>query len=97
MRKIIVSPMVVEDIEQTWFYIASDNRQAADAMLNKFESAIEMLSRHPGIGHERKDVSQHKYRFWCVKPYLIVYTFDDKFLNIKRILHGSRNIRRILK
>jgi toxin ParE1/3/4 len=55
------------------------------------------LAEMPGLGHERRDVKNPKYRFWKVYSYLIAYVPNTKPLRVIRIVHGARNIGKLIK
>jgi plasmid stabilization system protein ParE len=50
----------------------------------------------PGLGHERKALTSQNVLFWPVHSYLVVYK-DSKPLRIVRLIHGRRDVKRILK
>jgi antitoxin ParD1/3/4/toxin ParE1/3/4 len=54
------------------------------------------LAQSPPIGHLREDLTEEPVRFWSVHSYLIVYDPETQPLQILRILHGARDVRRIL-
>src|SRR2546423_603072 len=83
MRRIVLSTEARRDLRKVWWSIAPDNRDAADEMCEKIHDAVELIAQMPGIGHNRIDVPQKKYRFWAVKPFVIGYrvssnTGDDR-------------------
>lgn len=47
------------------------------------------------LGHKRSDV-EGDYKFWNVDKYSIVYKVENGYLEIVRILHGARDIDKIL-
>lgn len=49
------------------------------------------------MGHARSDVKRPGYTFWSVKPYVIVYVYDDKLLRIMRVVHGHRDFGRLFR
>jgi toxin ParE1/3/4 len=81
------------DLGQIWDYIAADNPSAADQQEEQFYSAIKMLAAQPGIGHQRADVADARYRFWLVGAYLIAYRVRGKQLTVCRIIHSARDFR----
>ena len=56
-----------------------------------------MLARTPGMGHVREDLASTSLRFWPIYSYLIIYSPESKPLQIVRILHSARDVRRILE
>jgi len=58
---------------------------------------IVFLARNPGAGHRRKDLTDSSVRFFPVYSYLIVYRPETKPLQVVAILHGRREVERILQ
>jgi plasmid stabilization system protein ParE len=81
------------DIQDIWNHIASENIEAADKVKHRLEQAMERLTRMPGMGHRKPDVTDPRYRFWAVYSYLIAYIPDTKPLAIVRVVHGARDFR----
>lgn len=52
-----ISPQADQDIQDLCDYIAQDNIDAALRLDARIHAAIQNLSRFPGIGHARTDVS----------------------------------------
>ncbi|MDR3718326.1 MAG: type II toxin-antitoxin system RelE/ParE family toxin [Bryobacteraceae bacterium] len=91
-----LSPLAATDIEEIWEYIAAENPTAATRVRLALLEALRLLSRTPGIGHRREDLTEHDVKFWPVFSYLIVYSPDTQPLEIVRVLHGARDIGPIL-
>jgi len=54
------------------------------------------LAQSPLMGHLREDLTDEPVRFWSVYSYVIVYDPETQPLQIIRILHSARDLRRIL-
>lgn len=97
MSDYIVSPKADEDIFDVWRYLFE---RASVEVANRVESelyaAFETLAQHPRIGHRRSDLTSYPVLFFAVYSYLIVYR-PDVPVEIVRVLHGKRDIRRILQ
>lgn len=61
-------------------------------VLKRIRTAINFLSRNPGAGHLREDLTSANLKFWPVFSYLIIYRADLRPIGIVRVIHGSRNI-----
>src|SRR6266404_5248875 len=93
------TPDAVADLFEIWSYIASDNIEAADRVESAVYDACCFLALAPLSGQVRKHFTNHLVRFWTVQSfpnYIIVYRPETQPLQIIRILHGKRDIRRIL-
>jgi plasmid stabilization system protein ParE len=84
-------PDAFADLNDIWEFIAQDNVDAADRVIDEIQRAINMLVNTPHVGHLRPDLSSRTMRFWLVHSYLIAYAPDHKPLLIVAILHGRRN------
>jgi toxin ParE1/3/4 len=87
-----------EDFTEIISFIAADNPTAADAIANKIEKNLELLSENPS--HSRipreEEIRNLGYRYLIVQNYLIFYTIEDRMIFIHRILHGARNYKTLL-
>jgi plasmid stabilization system protein ParE len=96
MKGFILTPRAKQDLNEIWDYIADDDIEAADRVLDALEAAIGKLARSPGIGHWREDLTDKRHRFFLVYSYLIIYRHETKPLQIIRVLHAARNVQSIL-
>jgi toxin ParE1/3/4 len=84
-----------QDLFDLWEHIATDSVAAADAMVDRIEDEVYKLRDMPGMGHQRKDVRNPRLLFWTVWPYVIAYRVTRRTLYVVRVVHGSRNFRRL--
>lgn len=87
-----------EDFTEVISSIAADNPTAADAIANKIEKNLELLSENPNLGRipREEEIRNLGYRYLIVQNYLIFYTIEEKTIFIHRILHGARNYKSLL-
>jgi antitoxin ParD1/3/4/toxin ParE1/3/4 len=72
--------------------------RAARYVIGALVTSYRALARSPGQGHRRQDLTEREeLRFWSVFSYLVVYRTDKKPLAIMALIHGKRNVQRILK
>ena len=94
----LLAPQAAAALVEIWQYI---KEQASSAMADRVESAIReriaFLAGTPGAGHRRKDLTEEDVKFFPVYSYLIVYRAETKPLQIVSILHGRRDLEKILK
>jgi plasmid stabilization system protein ParE len=93
MSKFVLHPEAYADLDEIWEYIAADNLDAADRVLDEIHQAITSLVRFPQSGHARPDLTSRPLRFQIVRDYAIAYAPDEKPLVVVAILHGRRNPR----
>jgi antitoxin ParD1/3/4/toxin ParE1/3/4 len=91
-----VSPQALEDLDEIWLFIARDDVGAADRFERRIREAFYRLARNPGIGPKREDITGKPVLFWPVGSYLIIYAPSRRPIEIVRVLHGAREVRRIL-
>ena len=65
-------------------------------MGDELDAAILGLAEMPGKGHRRSEIKDSRVRFWTVYSYLIAYRFDEETITIVRVVHGRRNIRKLI-
>ncbi len=97
MRRLIIAPLASRDLREIHDYIAKDNPDAASLVLDLFDARFGMLLEHPGIGKKRNELP---LGIRCIAQgnYLIVYRLvDEQTVEIARVLHSKRNIRKLLK
>lgn len=102
--KIIRSEEALRDLADIHLLIALDNAAAAERFLVAAQASLRTLALWPGIGprylSNRKELSG--LRFWPVRRfanYLIFYRASGapRRLHVVRILHGARDISKILE
>lgn len=89
-----------DDLDAIWHYIYKDNPYAADAVEDEIRLACAMLAEGPMRGRERRHLTELPVRFWTLSRYpnyIIVYRPDSRPLEIIRVLHGMRDVKRLLK
>ena len=98
MRKIVMLPRAVQDLEDVIDYLSQFHTNTAIKQYDRIVSKIQELSRFPemyeeyGAGHYR-----FAYRRMVVDDYLVFYAVLDDAIEIHRILHGKRDIGRYLE
>jgi len=96
MKRFILTPRAKQDVNDIWDYIANDNIEAADRVLDALDNAMIRLATNPGIGHWRDELTDKRHRFLLVYSYLIVYRHKTKPLQIIRVLHAARDVQSML-
>jgi antitoxin ParD1/3/4/toxin ParE1/3/4 len=94
----VLAPEAARNLTDIWRYI---KKQTSIAMADRVETVIRdriiFLSENPGAGHWRKDLTPEAVKFFPVYSYLIVYRPDTRPLQVVAILHGRRDVERMLK
>jgi plasmid stabilization system protein ParE len=86
----------LRDLDELWGYIPLDNPGAADGVVSDILAACDRIGETPGLGHTREDLTDRPVRFWPVRRYVVIYRFDRRPIDIIAILHGARDLPRVL-
>jgi antitoxin ParD1/3/4/toxin ParE1/3/4 len=94
----VLAPEAAVDLVQIWRYIKEQSSvTVADRMESVIRDKIVFLAKTPAAGHWSRNLTDEAVKFFPVYSYLIVYRPERKPLQVVAILHGHRNIERILK
>lgn len=93
---------VANDIIGIYVHIGLRNRDAAERVLDEIERVILFLSEWPGAGtlwksshpqlHDIRVIGLSKFR-----NYLIFYRVRNNTLELLRVLHGARDLERVIE
>jgi len=99
MNNFVLSPEAEEDIFEIWSYLATEvNVEMADKVEAHLFDAFALLSRNPGIGHKRQDLTSIPVLFYRAFPYQYMIIYRPKTpLEIVALLHAKRNVKKLLK
>jgi plasmid stabilization system protein ParE len=96
--RFVLAPQAALDLVEIWRYIKEQTSLTiADRVESAIREKIAFLAGTPGAGHSRKDLTDEDVRFFPVYSYLIVYRPRTESLQVAAILHGRRDVERILK
>jgi len=93
MSGFALHPEAFDDIDEIRAYIAEDNPDAADRMVNDIFDRIRQLIPLPDQGFERPNLTPLPLRFVPVREYVIAYAPKKKPLSVVAVFHGRRNPR----
>jgi toxin ParE1/3/4 len=79
MNQYRVSVAARADLEEIWVYVAQDNVEAADRLIQAIVSRFPLLASRPEMGRKREEISARLRS-------IPVGNFD-----IARVLHGARD------
>jgi len=102
--KAVIRPRAQDDIlrQFRWYLVEQDAAEAAFRFVEAVEASVEQLLRMPNMGapRELRNPALKGLRLWPVKEFaefLIFYVVVGDTVRVIRILHGKRDIDRILK
>ena len=94
----VLAPEAALDLVKVWRYIRNNaSLEMADRVESLIREKIVYLAGRPGGGHWRKDLTDEPVKFFPIYSYLIVYRPETNPLQIVAILHGRRDLERLLK
>jgi len=87
-------PVAQEDLISIFDYIAQDSPSRALAFIDKLDDHIGSLEQHPLLGRvpRHQKLREFGYRVLNVESYLAFYIIRGDFIEIHRVVHGSRNL-----
>lgn len=91
------TPKSLRDFRDIWDYVADHgSAQAADNLLRTFDQKLTLLSDFPHIG-QRRDELRPRLRSFPVGAYLLFYRPLRNGIEVVRVVHGARDLRRVFK
>ena len=84
------------DLEDIWVYLAQDNVEAADHVMDAIFERFSMLASHPHAGRTCDELRPGLYRF-PAGNYVILYRIKTPYVEIARVLHGARDIEALFR
>lgn len=87
-----------QDLQELISYLAAENPDAAATTLDRIETELQGLQRHPFLGRTPNDpkLARLGYRVLIIDDYLAFYKVKGKMVMIHRVLHGARDFVRLL-
>jgi plasmid stabilization system protein ParE len=96
MNQFVLTPAAEGDLLIILEYLEGERPSAALRVLDALEQAMQFLAENPGVGHVRSDLTGQEVRFWTVFNYLVIFRPGTEPLQIVRVLHGKRDVSRLL-
>lgn len=94
----VLAPEAAADLIQIWLYIKKQTSvDVADRVESVIRERIVFLANNPGAGHWRKNLTDKPVKFFPVYSYLIIYRPNTNPLQVVSIIHGRRDVERILQ
>ena len=101
--RLVIRPAAREDIlrQYRYYLIDKDAEAAAERFLGAAQSAIGYVFRRPGVGSPRsfRNPALKGLRSWPVKGFAVIriyYMASEDEIRIVRVLHGKRDVGRLL-
>jgi toxin ParE1/3/4 len=90
-----VSREARKDLSEIFVYIARDNVAAARRVLSLFHQKFRAIAAQPGIGRQRDELKAG-YQSHTADNYVIYYRFANGIVRILRVLHGARDLKKLI-
>ncbi len=106
MARYLLASCIEDELEEIWVYIAKDNPEAADGVIDAIESTFQVLAENPGLGRPKrvKNLRLRNLRFRPVlrfEKYLVFYQEIAGGIEVFHVLfhvyHAARNISALLR
>ncbi len=95
MSQVLHTELAKLDLLEIWAYIAEDNPNAADKLLDNIDEACALLGANPKLGQARPDIATGM-RYLPLKNYLILYQEQPTGIEVVRVIHGSRDLHALM-
>lgn len=96
MPRILRTPQSESDVLEIAIYVARDSATAAEKLVDLFDEKLKLLARNPGLGPQRPELGRGIQSF-PVGSYILFYRRIDDGIELIRVLHGARDLRRIFR
>ena len=96
-RRFLLSPETesyLDDIKGS--LLAEGGSRVALYVMRSLLMAIRLLAQRPELGQTREELTDLPLRFWPVFSYLIVYDPARRPIETVAVLHGARDLKRVL-
>ena len=91
MSEVVLSELAEADLTDVWGFIAQDNTEAADRLIDEIYEKCQFLAGTPKAGRQRPDLDP-SIRSFAAGNYVIFYRDSTKGIEVARVLHGHRDI-----
>lgn len=91
MSEVVLSELAEADLTDIWVFVAQDNAEAADRLLDQLHEKCRFLANSPKAGRQRPELDS-SIRSFALANYLIFYRESAKGIEVARVLHGRRDI-----
>lgn len=86
------------DVDAIWLYLLErDSEAVADRIVEELFQSFQRLAQVPNSGHRRPDLTARNVLFYRLYSYLVVYQPGSECVRVLGVLHGKRNVARILR
>jgi plasmid stabilization system protein ParE len=84
------------DLLEAWLFIAEENLNAADRVLDTIEREANVLATQPLMGRARPDLAEGIRTWPTSTSYTLFYVAEPDGITVIRVLHHARDVQRVL-
>jgi toxin ParE1/3/4 len=91
VAQVTQSQQAEADLLELWLYVARNNVDAADEVLDTIERACALLATQPLMGRARPELAADVRSFPC-SSWVLFYIPAADGIHVVRVLHGARDL-----
>lgn len=80
----------MRDLDGIWLFVARENENAANRLVNRLESAFRTIASQPRIGRPRPEFGPKLFSF-PIEDIVVFYEIADPGIRIIRVWDGRRD------
>ncbi len=92
----IITEAAQAELDEAWDFLARRSVKSADRLIDRFVSKAKVHAEFPESGRSREDLGPG-LRTFVVKPYVVFFRPAADTIEVLRVLHGRRDIERIMR
>jgi toxin ParE1/3/4 len=96
MPPVIRSEQAEQDVADILAYLGERNPDAADRLAEAIDARCARIANFPEIGRSRDDLAPG-LRSVVIDRYVLFYRASEEAISMVRVLHGARDIDRIMR
>ena len=95
MSTVLFAQSAQTDLLEAWLFIAEENLNAADHVLDTIEQEATILATQPLMGRARPDLAEGIRSWPTSTPYILFYLAEADGITVVRVLHHARDVQSI--
>lgn len=96
MGTVLFAQSAQTDLLEAWLFIAEENLNAADRVLDTIEQEAKILTTQPLMGRVRPDLAEGIRSWPTSTSYILFYVAQTDGITVIRVLHHARDVQRVL-
>ncbi len=97
MRKIIWTEPALSDLQGIHDYISKDSEYYASVFIGEILESVEKVTDFPEMGRIVPEYQQNDIREILVQSYRIIYRFEQNQILILTVVHGRRDLTKLME